>query len=165
MKTSLILILLGAIAFAGCSSSAYPGSSNYPSSGSNQYPYPNQYPPGGTSQYPYPTYPSNQRRNDQVVVTRDGRVIDKYGRVVGTTQQLPPSQPRAVYGSRPDRSYDHDERRNDERYERNRRHDDDRYEKRGEYERHAENEKHRDNEQYDGKGNWKNTQSDRSNRQ
>lgn len=150
MKAPLFLIFAASATFVSCSNSSYPGSSNYPGRGSTQYPYPQQYPYPGTNEYPYPSYPSDGRRNNDVIVTRDGRVIDRNGRVVGTTRNLPPGQAKKIYGSRNDRRYEDEQRRRDERRDNNR-YNNDRYEK------EHENGKQDDNRK------WNNKHSDRDN--
>jgi hypothetical protein len=125
MKASLVLIIAASETFFGCSSNSYPGSGQYPDA--RQYPYPgNQHPYPG-NQYPYPNYPTRGGRNDEVIVTKDGRVIDRNGRVVGTARNLPPGQAKKLYGSKSARDYAHEGRRDDDRYD-NRRYDNNRYE-------------------------------------
>ncbi|GEO07643.1 hypothetical protein [Segetibacter aerophilus] len=118
MKIPLLLIIAASVTIIGCSSSSYPDSRQYPQS--RQY-------PSGSDRYPYPTYPSNNGRNGDLIVTRDGRVLDRNGRIVGTTRNVPSNQGRQIYGSRQGRPYYENERRRNERY--NNRRNDERYEK------------------------------------
>lgn len=85
MKKLLLSCVVSACLLAGCSTNSYPG---------NPTPYPPSQP------YPYP-----ERRNEPVVVTKDGRVISRDGRVIGNTGNLPPGQAKKVYGSKSARVY------------------------------------------------------------
>jgi hypothetical protein len=115
MKIPLFLIVVASVSIIGCSVRSYP-SSRY--SNSRQYGYP------GSIGYPYPAYPSN---NGALIVTRDGRVVDRYGRIVGSTQNYPFNQGRQIYDSRRARPYYENDRRKDGRY--NNRRNDERYER------------------------------------
>ncbi|MDB5247806.1 MAG: hypothetical protein JWQ40_2200 [Segetibacter sp.] len=93
MKNLLGLIVISALAvLTGCSNQSYPGSS------------------------PYPTYPSTGR-NDDVIVTRDGTVIDRNGRVIGNTRNMPPGQAKKIYGSKSAKRYSRGHRDRDDSYD------------------------------------------------
>jgi hypothetical protein len=134
MKIPLLLLIAATTMMVSCGSNSYPTSTTYPDS--RQYPYPGD-------QYPNQRYPSQSGRNDDLIVTRDGRVIDRNGRVVGTARNMPSSQSR-VYGSRSTRPNDRDYRRRDDRYD-NRRRDNDRYEKERDYKKYERDGRYRDN--------------------
>ena len=82
MKSLLTILAIATVAaFTSCSSNSYP------------------------NRNPYPNYPSNGGRNEPVIVTRDGTVIDRNGRVVGNTRNMPPGQAKKIYGSKSAKAY------------------------------------------------------------
>jgi hypothetical protein len=81
MKSLLTILTIATVAvFTSCSSNSYP------------------------TRNPYPNYPSDGR-DGPVVVTRDGTVIDRNGRVVGNTRNMPPGQAKKIYGSKSAKPY------------------------------------------------------------
>lgn len=90
MKRPLLLLLIAATTvLISCSSNSYPGSTPYPSTGG---------------------------RNEQVVILKDGRIIDRNGRVIGNTRNLPPGQAKKIYGSRSARDYSYGHRKKPKYY-------------------------------------------------